>query len=106
MTEARPFRARNVTAWFAANALDAVTSYIGFQLGGVEANPLPAFILARFGTAAFWTLKVCFTVALPVATVYLARRYPYAENYAWRFMWLSTAIVALVGGWGFYQIVR
>jgi hypothetical protein len=106
MTEVRPFRMMNVTAWIAANALDAATTYIGFQLGGVEASPFPAFILARFGATALWTLKACLTIALPVATVYLSRRYRYAEAFAWRFMWLSTAIVALGGGWGLYQLVR
>jgi len=97
---------KNVIAWFAANTLDAATTYIGLRLGGVEGYPFPAFVLARFGATAFWTLKASLTLALPVATVYLARRYPYAENFAWRFMGFSTAVVALVAGWGFYEIAR
>jgi hypothetical protein len=104
--EARPFRTKNIIAWFVANALDAATGYVGLQLGGVEGNPFPAFVLARFGATAFWTLKACLTAALPVATVYLVRRYPYAERFGWRFMWLSTAVVALVAVWGFYVIAR
>jgi len=104
MTQARPSRLKNVTAWLAANALDAATTYVGLQLGGVEGNPFPAFVLARFGVAPFWALKVCLTPILPLATVYVVRRYPYAESFAWRFMWLSTAVVALVAGWGLYVI--
>jgi len=106
VTDARPSRMKNVIAWIAVNALDAAATYVGLELGAVEVSPLPAFILAMFGATAFWTLKACLTLALPVATVYLARRYPYAESFAWRFMGFSTALVALVGGWGFYQIVR
>ena len=106
VTDARPSRMKNVIARFAANTLDATATYIGLQQGGVEASPFPAFILTRFGATAFWILKACLSVALPVATVYLARRYPYAESVAWRFMWLSTAVVALVAGWGFYIIAR
>ena len=105
VTDARPLRVKNVIAWIAANALDGATTYVGLQQGGVEASPFPAFVLARFGPTAFWILKACLTVALPVATVYLARRYPYAESFAWRFMWFSTVVVALVAGWGFYVIV-
>lgn len=93
-------------AWIAVNALDAATTYVGLQLGGVEASPFPAFILARLGATAFWTVKACLTIALPVATVYLVRRYSYAESFAWRFMGFSTVVVALVAGWGFYLIVR
>jgi len=74
VTNARSPRMNNVIAWIAANVLDAAATYVGLQSGGVEASPLPAFILARFGATAFWTVKVCLTVALPVATVYLARR--------------------------------
>ena len=106
ITDLRSYRVKDVIAWLAANALDAVTTYISFQLGGIEASPFPVFILTTFGATAFWTLKASLTVALPVATVYLARRYPYAENFAWRFMGFSTAVVALVAGWGFYVIAR
>ncbi len=106
VTNARSPRMSNIIAWIAANVLDAAATCIGLQSGGVEASPLPAFILARFGATAFWTVKVCLTVALPVATVYLARRYPYAEGFAWRLMGFSTAAVALVAGWGFYVIAR
>jgi len=106
LTDARPSSMNNVIAWFAVNALDAAATCIGLQSGGVEASPLPAFILGRFGATAFWTLKACLTLALPVATVYLARRYPYAEGFAWRLMGFSTAAVAVVAGWGFYVIAR
>lgn len=106
MTNASPSTVKIVIAWLIANAVDAATTYVGLQLGEVEGSRFPAFILARFGATAFWTVKVCLTVALPVATVYLARRYPYAENFAWRFMGFSTAVVALVAGWGFYVIAR
>jgi len=104
LTDVSPFRTKNIIAWIFVNALDAAATYVGLQSGGVEASPLPAFILARFGATAFWTLKACLTLALPVATVYLARRYPYAEDYGWRLMGLSTAVVALAGGWGFYLV--
>jgi len=95
---------KNVIAWIAANALDAVATYVGLEWGGIEASPFPAFILARFGATAFWTLKACLSIALPAATAHLARRYPYAERFAWRFMGFSTAVVALVAGWGFFVI--
>lgn len=104
MTDARPFRMRNVIAWFAANALDAAATHVGLESGAVEASPFPAFILARFGATAFWTVKVCLTVALLVATMYLVRRNPYAEGYAWKLMWFSTAVVALVAGWNPYVV--
>jgi len=101
MTSVRSCRTRTVIAWIAANALDAAATYIGLESAAVEESPFPAFVLARFGATALWALKACLTLALPVATVYIARRYPYAENFAWRFMGFSTAVVALVAGWGF-----
>ena len=106
MTNASPSRVKIVIAWLIANAVDAATTYVGLESGGIEASPFPGFILARFGATALWTLKAFLTVALPVATVYLVRRYPYAESFAWRFMGFSTAAVALVAGWGFYVIAR
>ena len=86
---------RTAIFWIIANALDATTTYVVLQLGGMELNPFPALVLARFGVSAFWSLKVWATLALPVVMVYLARRYPYAKDYPWRLMELSTALVTL-----------
>jgi hypothetical protein len=92
--------------WIIANATDAITTYIVFQLGGIELNPFPAFVLARFGVTTFWSLKTWATLALPVVMVYLSRRYPYAKDYPWRLMELSTALITLVTGLNLWQIVR
>lgn len=96
---------RTAFFWIIANALDATTTYLVFQLGGTELNPFPAFVLARFGVTTFWSLKAWATLALPVVMVYLARRYPYAENYPWKLMEFSTALVTLVAGLNLWKIV-
>ena len=92
--------------WIIANALDATTTYVVFQLGGSELNPFSAFVLARFGVDAFWSLKAWATLALPVVMLHLARRYPPAEDYPWRLIEFSTALVTLVTGLNLWQIVR
>jgi len=76
VTDARPSRTKTVIVWLAANALDAAITYIGLQVGRVEASPFPGFILTWFGATTFWTPKAYSTIVLPVATVYLARRCP------------------------------
>lgn len=106
VTDVKPSRTKNIIAWFAANALDAVTTSVGLQPTEVEANPLPAFVLARFGVIAFWALKAFGTVILPVINVCIAKRWPYLENYAWKLLWFSTAVLVLVAGWNLYWIAR
>ena len=97
---------RTAIFWIIANALDATTTFVVFQLGGIELNPFPAFVLDRFGAAAFWSVKAWATLALPVVMVYLARRYPFAEDYPWRLMEVSTALITLVTGLNLWHIVR
>jgi hypothetical protein len=92
--------------WIIANATDAITTYIVFQLGGIELNPFPAFVLATFGVAAFWGLKAWGTLALPMVMAYLSGRYPHAKDYPWRLMEFSTALVTLATGFNLWQIVR
>ncbi len=104
--QARPPRKKTFILWLAANALDAATTFVGLRLGRVEGSPFPGFILARFGATAFWALKTCLTLVLPVATVYLAKQYLYAESFAWKFMGFSTAVVVLVFGQNCYVIAR
>ena len=97
---------RTAIFWIIANALDATTTYVVFQLGGIELNPFPAFVLARFGLGAFWSVKAWATLAVPVVMVYLSRRYPHAEDYPWKLIEFSTALVTLVVGLNLWQIVR
>ncbi len=106
VTSARPSRRRTLIAWFAANALDAVTTAIMLEPTGVEGNPLPAFILARSGAAAFWAFKAFGTLMLPLINVCAANRWPYLEGYAWKLLWFSTAVVVLAAGWNLYWIVK
>ena len=96
-------RRTNLIAWVAANALDLATTSVGLEPTGVEGNPLPAFVLARFGVAAFWALKAFGTIILPVINVCIARRWPYLENYAWKLLGFSTVVLVLVAGWNLYM---
>ena len=97
---------RTAIFWIIANATDATTTYVIFRLGGMELNPFPAFVLARFGLGAFWSVKAWATLAVPVVMVYLSRRYPHAEDYPWKLIEFSTALVTLVTGLNLWQIVR
>lgn len=53
--------------WLALNALDVLTTYIGLRLGGLEANPIVAGLMARSGELATYGLKLL--IALMVVTL-------------------------------------
>jgi len=47
-----------VWLWLTVNALDVLTTNIGFRLGDLEANPLTAGLIARYGQGAAYSVKL------------------------------------------------
>lgn len=85
-----------ILLWIAGNLLDATSTWIGLQMGLVEANPLPQALLYGLGPAAFWGTKAVLTLALPFLVAYLARsRHPVI----WAAQTLCTASVGLIVVW-------
>ncbi len=55
---------------------DIVSTEIAIRSGLREANPLPAWVMATFGRAEMYTLRLGLTALVFLAVSYLIRRYP------------------------------
>ena len=53
-----------------ANVSDILTTIIGLQLGGYEANPIGRFMLQNFGYEGLWSLKFAY---LSIYTLIVAK---------------------------------
>ncbi|MEE8471330.1 MAG: DUF5658 family protein [Dehalococcoidia bacterium] len=72
----------------ALNALDVLTTYIGLQLGAVEANPLVSGLMGGVGEAATYVIKISVVLAAALLLCKLGK--PLALK------WLNLGMAAIV----------